>query len=124
MTQLKSRRLAYYDFDKQETRTRIFSSLEIEHANRVFDTIEDILLEDDFTIRNKWVSAGKCECKTHDDTYFMVEVESDIIPIGMIHDIEETLEEYHVKLVDILARHENRQTFLQLVVLQQQQPLS
>jgi hypothetical protein len=52
MTQpeLKSRRLTYYDYDRQQTRTRIFSRLEIEHANSVFDTIEDILLENDLTI--------------------------------------------------------------------------
>jgi hypothetical protein len=55
-TVIKSRRLYYYDFDKEKTRTRVFSSLEIEHADRVFDTIEDILSENDFTIRN----VGQC----------------------------------------------------------------
>lgn len=37
----KSRRLAYYDADKQKTRTRIFNQLEIEHANSVFEKVEE-----------------------------------------------------------------------------------
>jgi hypothetical protein len=53
-----------------------------------------------------WVSAGKCCCLKHDDTYFMVEVESDQIPMDVIHEIEEAFEEgeYHVKLVHMLGQ--------------------
>jgi hypothetical protein len=117
--QLKSRRLAYYDFDKEETRTRVFSALEIEHANHIFDTIENILLEYDLDVENKWISAGECQCKTHNDTYFMMEVESDMISIDVIHDIEEALEEYHVKLVEILAKHQRRRNYLELIIIQE-----
>src|SRR5215467_1245015 len=95
-SELKGRRLTYYDLDKQRTRTRRFS--QIEHANQVFDTIEDILLENDLAIRNggqnKWVSSG---CDEHDDSYFMVEVEGDIIDVDVIHEIEEALEVLHTK---------------------------
>jgi hypothetical protein len=40
------------------------------------------------------------------DTYFMVEVESDQIPMDVIHEIEEAFEEgeYHVKLVHMLGQ--------------------
>ena len=68
-------------------------------------TIEDILLENDLTIRNKYVSEGRCGCQTHDDTYFMIEVDSEMMSISIIRDIEEALEGLYVKLVDILARH-------------------
>ena len=126
MTHLKSRRLTYYNFDKQQTQTRVFSLIEIAQANSVFDTIEDILLENDLTIRNKYVSEGRCACETHNDTYFMIEVDSDLLEISLIHDIEDALEALQVKFIDIIARHERRHTFLQLVVIQQQhqQPLS
>ena len=96
---LKSRRLDYYNYDEQRTKSRIFSALEIEQANSVFYTIENILSENDIELKEKWVSEGRCQCQTHQDTYFMIEVDSDILDASVIHDIEEALEELHVKLV-------------------------
>jgi hypothetical protein len=93
-TELKSRRLAYYNFDKQQTQTRIFSALEIAHTNKIFDTVEDILLESDHKLRNKWVSSGRCSCGTHQDTFFNVEVDTDILEMTVVDDIKEALEEY------------------------------
>jgi hypothetical protein len=39
---IKGKRLSYYDLDRQKMRTKIFNPVEIEHANHVFDTIEEI----------------------------------------------------------------------------------
>jgi hypothetical protein len=100
----------------------LMSFNEIEHANQVFDTIEDILLENDLAIRNggqnKWVSSGRCGCDGHDDSYFTVEVEGDIIDVDVIHEIEEALEVLHAKSVYIISRHERNHDFLELVAIQ------
>ena len=50
----------------------------------------------------------------------MVEIDSDVLEMDVIHDIEDAIEGLHVKLVNILAKHENRKTFLQLVIVQEQ----
>lgn len=89
--QLKSRCLTYYNLDKQKTSSRIFSAIEIEQANRVFDTVENILLENDINIGDKWVSLGKCGCGTHNDTYFMIYVKTEIISLIFYLKLEKQL---------------------------------
>jgi hypothetical protein len=119
---IKGKRLSYYDLDRQKIRTKIFNPVEIEHANHVFDTIEEILLENGLNIRNdgqeKWISQCECGCKTHNDTYFNVEVEHDIIDVDVLYDIEDALEELNVKFVYVLSRHNRCRDYLQLVVIQ------
>ena len=87
-------RLTYYDLDKQRTRIRLFNPVEIEHTNEVFDIVNDTLLENDLYIRNdgenKWMSIGKCGCLKHDDTYFIIEVDTDLIDVEILHAIEES----------------------------------
>jgi hypothetical protein len=119
--QLKSRRLDYWDYDKGNTRRRVFSALEIAHANKIFDIIECILSENDIGLRNKYVSAGKCEYGTH--TFFMVQVDADVIEMCVLLNIKEALEEYsrNVELIDVVGKHEKRKNFLQLVVSQKHQ---
>ena len=51
---LRPRRLNYYDIDKQRTRSRLFNPVEIDAANNIFDSVEDILY--DYVIENKWIS--------------------------------------------------------------------
>jgi hypothetical protein len=119
--QLKSRRLDYWDYDKGTTRSRRFTALEIAHANKIFDIIECILSENNLGLRSKYVSAGKCEYGTH--TFFMVQVDSDVLEMHVLSDIKEALEEYSrdVELIDVAGKHERQKNFLQLVISQKHQ---
>jgi hypothetical protein len=120
---LKSRRLSFYDLDKQRTRQRVFTALEIAHVDKIFSIVEHILLEDKINLRNKWVSSGLCGCGSHQDTFYMMELDSKYLGVESVHEIEDALKEYcsDVKLVDILAQHERQKNFLQLVLQQQHQ---
>ena len=64
------------------------------------------------------MSSGRCGCDEHDGSYFMVEVEGDIIDVDVIHEIEEALEVLHAKSVYIISRHETNHDFLELVAIQ------
>jgi len=75
---LKSRRLKYFDADSQRTKSKIFNPIEIAHTNEVFDRIEEILLENGYDVKNKYVSISKCKCLKHDDTRFIVEIYEDV----------------------------------------------
>ena len=115
----------YYDLNQHRTRTRVFSALEIDQANNAFDTIEHVLDHFRLAIRNgpggqnKWVSTGRCSCsKKHDYVYFIVEIDDEIIDVGMIHALEEELEAQHLKPVHIIARHKGHDTYLELAVMQ------
>ena len=118
----------YYDLNQQRTRTRVFSALEIDQANNAFDTIEHVLDHYGLAIRNgpggqnKWVSTGRCSCsKKHDPhVYFIVEIDDVIIDVGMIHALEEELEEQQLKPVHIIARHKGHDTYLELAVVMMQ----
>jgi hypothetical protein len=101
--------------------------LEIEQTNQAFYTIERVLDHYRLAIRNdgqnKWVSTGRCSCKKHtkpcNHVYFIVEIDDNIIDVGMIHALEEELEEQHLKPVHIIARHEGRESYLELAVVMQ-----
>jgi hypothetical protein len=124
----RSRRQGYYDLNEQRIQTRVFSQIEIDQANNAFDTIEHVLDHYGLAIRrngpdggqNKWVSTGRCSCsKKHDPhVYFIVEIDDEIIDVGMIHALEEELEAQHLKPVHIIARHKGHESYLELVVMQ------
>ena len=117
-TTLKSRRLQYFDADLQRTKTRIFNPIEIAHADKVFETVEGILYENGYDIKNKYVSISKCHCLKHDDTRFIVEITEDVFPVELVRDIDEGLEGLGVKFTDIIAIREGRHTFLGLMFIQ------
>jgi hypothetical protein len=115
---LKSRRLKYFDPNTNTTRTKLFTALEISSANTVFEKVEDVLIDNDYDIINKYVSIGRCKCQSHQDTYFMINVDSDEITIDVLKDIEDILEGLEVKLIGVIARHERRRDYLELVIIQ------
>ena len=116
--ELKSRRLKYYDADKEMTRTKVFNPVEISAANSVFERVEDILIENDYDIISKYVSIKKCRCLKHDDICFVIDVRSDEISMDVLHDIEEEITELEVKLIGVVASHERRRNYLELVIIQ------
>jgi len=65
------------------------------------------------SILNKWVSEGRCDCDTHNDSYFMIEINSDMLSIDVIQDITDALEDLHAEFTNIRLEKS-----LQLVVLQ------
>jgi hypothetical protein len=101
--------------DKQRTRTRVFNKVEIAAANEIFHILEDIMIDYDYKMTGKWISSGKCECGTHQDTYFMVEVEGPI-EMDIIHEIEEALEDRDVELAYIMAS--GHKDSIQLAIIQ------
>ena len=66
------------------------------------------------SILNKWVSEGRCDCDTHNDSYFMIEINSDMLSIDVIQ-VTDALEDLHAEFTNIISRLEKS---LQLVVLQ------
>jgi hypothetical protein len=117
--QLKSKRLRYYDADKEMTRTKVFNSVEIA-ANSVFERVEEILYENDYDIILKYVSIKKCSCLKHDDICFVLDVHSDEISMDALRDIEEEITELGVKLIGVVARHQTKKprNYLELVIIQ------
>lgn len=111
------KRLAYYDHDAQKVRTRVFNTLEITAANNVFGTVEEILLENGYTMKDKWISSGKCGCQKHLDTYFVIELKEDTLSLDTIHEIEESLGS-DVKPAYVVACKHRRNVFIQLAVIQ------
>ncbi|MGC2573521.1 MAG: hypothetical protein WA364_18560, partial [Candidatus Nitrosopolaris sp.] len=83
-TTLKSRRLQYFDADSQRTKSRIFNAIEIAHADKVFQKVEEILYENGYDVKNKYVSISKCRCLKHDDTRFIVEMTEDVLPVELV----------------------------------------
>ncbi|MGC2572219.1 MAG: hypothetical protein WA364_11965 [Candidatus Nitrosopolaris sp.] len=114
---LRSRRLQYFDADLQRTRTRLFNSIEIAHADKVFEKVEQVLYENGYDIKNKYVSISKCGCLKHDDTRFIVEITEDIFPVELVRDIDEGLEELEVKFTDIIAIRDGRRLVLGLMFI-------
>jgi hypothetical protein len=115
---LKSRRLQYFDADLQRTRTRIFNPIEIAHADKVFEKVEEVLYENGYDIKNKYVSISKCRGLKHDDTRFIVEITEDVFPVELVRDIDEGLEGLEVKFTDIIAIREGCHMFLGLMFIQ------
>jgi DNA repair exonuclease SbcCD nuclease subunit len=115
--ELKSRRLAFYDIDKQKTKTRKFSKIEISLVNKIFDTVREILLENKLTIRNKKISSGLCRCHNHNNTYFIIELQTNMVEPDTINKVEDALKANNCKLIRIVARQEKDQTFIVLVIL-------
>ena len=113
------RRLSYFDMDKQKVRSRVFNQVEIAAANEVFRTLEDILIDYDYKMTGKWISSGKCGCGTHQDTYFMVEVEAPI-EMDIIHEIEDALEDRDVELTYVMAS--GHKDSIQLAIIQKYVP--
>jgi hypothetical protein len=107
--------MAYYDMDKQRTRTRLFNKVEIAAANEVFRTLEDILLDHDYDVKGKWISSGKCGYGSHQDTYFVVEIGDDVLELNVIHEIEEALEDRDVELAYVMAGDKDS---IQLAIIQ------
>ena len=101
--------------DKQRTRTRLFNKVEIAATNEVFRILEDILIDYDYKMTGKWISSGKCGCGTHQDMYFMVEVEAPI-EMDIIHEIEEALEDRSVELAYVMAS--GHKDCIQLAIIQ------
>jgi len=116
VTAIKSRRVAYYDVDSACVRKRIFSSLEIAHMNEVFGRIQDILSD----VRGKYITVRKCQCspQTHNITRFIIELNSNEIPIETIYEIKDVLEGLSVEFTSVVSRHEGRHTFIDLVFTQ------
>jgi hypothetical protein len=118
--QLKSRRLAYFDATKGRTKTKVFTALEISQANSVFQRVEDILIENDYDIINKYVSISKCRCLKHDDTCFVIDVCSEDISMDVLREIEEEITGLQVKLIGVAASHQTKKprNYLELVIIQ------
>jgi len=52
--------VAYYDVDRACVRKRMFSKLEVARTNEIFGQIEHVLLENNYDIRGKYITVGKC----------------------------------------------------------------
>jgi hypothetical protein len=89
--------------------------VEIAAANQVFHILEDILIDYDYKMTSRWISSGKCGCGSHQDTYFMVEVEGPI-EMDIIHEIEDALEDRDVELAYVMAS--GHKDSIQLAIIQ------
>jgi hypothetical protein len=117
--QPKSQRLKYYDFDKGITKKRRFNTIKADHISKIFTETKRILAENKLYVNRERISSGLCRgCKTHDDTYFVVEILSNMLQPDLIRQIENALAKYDCKLIRIVARQEKNQTRIVLVILQ------
>jgi hypothetical protein len=100
---LKPRRLEYFDATKGRVKTKLFTALEISAANAVFEKVEDVLIDNDYDIINKYVAISKCCCSKHNDTCFVTVIDSEDISMDVLRDIEEEIAELEVKLLGVAA---------------------
>ena len=107
-----------YDVDKRRAKTL---SAETALSDKIFGRNENILSRNNYEVRGKYVSYGKCECftKAHRQTRFIIELNSKVIGVQVIHDIEDDLDSLDVEFAHIVTRSEKRsKTFLDLVFVQ------
>jgi len=56
--------------------------------NQLYDKITDVLLTNNYEIKNKYVMVGKCEClKEHAQTKFLIEINNKELSIGVVNRI-------------------------------------
>src|SRR5215469_13770281 len=89
-----------YDVDKRRAIT--LSALETALSDKIFGRIENILSRNNYEVRGKYVSYGKCECftKAHRQTRFIIELNSKEIGVEVIHDIEDDLDSLDVEFAN------------------------
>ena len=115
---VKSKKLAYYDVEQKSVKV-LSSKLEVARANEIFTRIKDILSENNYDIRNKYISAEKCECGSHILSRFIIELSTSYLNVKVIDRIEERLlKELSIEFETIIARIDKGRLFLILVFVQ------
>jgi len=65
--------------------------------------VKDVLSEHNYNIRGKYISVLKCQCGSHKQTRFIVEIDSKELPVEIISELE-TISKPFVKFTNIITR--------------------
>jgi hypothetical protein len=95
--------MKYYDV--KSGRAKTLSTLETWRTNEVFSEIGGILSKNDYKMKGRYVSCGICDCLTrHNITRFIVELNSNEMPLEIIDDIRDALKGLSVDFTNIISQ--------------------